>query len=133
MGKVSLATDDNVPALKKFLDHTAARQKVAARNLTNCTTEGYQPKKIEFAEELGKRVCKVELSTRHPKHLRSSQARVNASSFVEVVDEQGVTDSAVRLERTVAELADAELAYSTAAKLVSKRVATLRTAITGGR
>lgn len=131
MSKVSFGTDENVLVLKKILDGTAARQKVAARNLANCTTEGYQPRKIEFAEELGKRIGRVELSTNHPKHLRSGRIQAHSRGFAEVVDEEAIADSAVRLEKTVAELADAELAYSTAAKLVSKRTATLRTAITG--
>lgn len=131
MSKVSFGTEQNVAALKKVLDASAARQKIAARNLANCTTEGYQPKKIQFAQELSKRVGKVEMSTNNPKHLRSRGTQGTSRGFIEVVDEEGIADSAARLEKSVADLADAELAYSTAAKLVSKRTATMRTAITG--
>ena len=131
MSKISFSTDEGTAALKRVMDLNAARQKAAAKNLANATTEGYQPKRIEFAEELGKRIGKVTLSTSNPRHLNTSRTNADTGGYLEIVDDDALADSATRLERTVAELAEAELAYSTAAKLVSKRVATLRTAITG--
>jgi flagellar basal-body rod protein FlgB len=131
MSKISFSTDENTSLLKKLMDVNAARQQVAAKNLANATTEGYEPKRVEFAKELGERIGRVRLSTSHPKHLRSPRVQAASKSYVEVVDEDALADSATRLERSVAELAEAELAYSTAAKLVSKRVATLRMAISG--
>jgi flagellar basal-body rod protein FlgB len=131
MSKISFSTDEGTSALKRVMDLNAARQKAAAKNLANATTEGYQPKRIEFAEELGKRIGRVTLSTNNPRHLTASRTKADTGDYMEIVDDDALADSATRLERTVAELAEAELAYSTAAKLVSKRVATLRTAITG--
>jgi flagellar basal-body rod protein FlgB len=131
MSKISFSSDENTMLLKKVMDANAARQKAAAKNLANATTEGYEPKRVQFAEELGERIGRVRLNTNHPKHIRSPRTQATSSSYIEVVDEDAVADPATRLERSVAELAEAELAYSTAAKLVSKRVATLRTAIGG--
>ena len=131
MSKVSFGTDDAVGALKRLLDVNAARQKVAARNLANSATEDYQPKKVEFTKELNRAVGRVEVARTNPRHLSSRGHRNDREGFVEIVDDSAAEDEATRLETTVANLADAEMAYATTARLMSKRIATLRTAITG--
>ena len=131
MSKMKIGVDADVLTLKKILDANAARQKLAVKNLANAATEGYEPKKIEFVEELGKALGKVQLKTKHPQHLASRRAQATSRGYAEAVDEEALDDPATRLEKTVADLADAEMVYSTAAKLIQKRTATLRTAISG--
>jgi flagellar basal-body rod protein FlgB len=130
MSKVTLGSDDAALALKRMLDRSAARQKVAARNLANSATEGYRPKKVEFASELDRALGRVVITRTNPHHM-SSRSTAGSEEFAEVIDEDVQDGDDARLERTVAELADAEMAYATAARLMSKRIAILRTAITG--
>ena len=131
MSKVTMGNDDAVAVLKRLLDVNAARQKVAARNLANSGTEGYEPKTIEFSGELDRALGKVEMERTSPHHLDSARARERTEGFLEVVDKDGAVDDESRLEQGVAELADAEIAYATAARLMSKRIETVKTAITG--
>lgn len=131
MSKVTFGTDDAVKALKRLLDVNAARQKVAARNLANSATEDYQTRKVEFSQELNRAVGRVEVARTNPRHMSSAQHRGDPEGFVEIVDDDGGEGEATRLETSIADLADAEMAYATTARLMSKRIATLRTAITG--
>jgi flagellar basal-body rod protein FlgB len=131
MGEVTFGTDASLRRLQLLLDLNAARQKTAARNLANCATEGYEPKKVEVAAEFDQALGRVDLSVTNAMHLGSRRPGGQSDGIVEVVDEEALVDDEVGLERSIAELADAELAYSTAAKLMSRRIATIRTAITG--
>lgn len=131
MENVGITTDGATARLKRVLDITAARQRVAARNLSNVTTDGYEPKKVEFSDELARMSGKVKIQKTHSSHMTSAREAEAARGYVEVVDEAAIENPDTRLEATAAELADAELAYATAAKLMAKRTQTLRTAITG--
>jgi flagellar basal-body rod protein FlgB len=131
MKNAGIATDGASERLRRVLDVTAARQRVAARNLSNVTTDGYEPRKIEFSDELARVSGKVEIQKTHESHLTSSREAAAERGYAEVVDEEALENPDTGLERTVAELTDAELAYATAAKLMAKRTQTLRTAITG--
>jgi flagellar basal-body rod protein FlgB len=131
MENVGIITDAAAAKLKRVLDVNAARQRVAATNLSNSATDGYEPKKVEFSEELARVSGKVKVRKTHETHLTSSRGAADASGYTEVVDQDALDNPDTRLERTVAELADAELAYATAARLMAKRGQTLRTAISG--
>jgi flagellar basal-body rod protein FlgB len=128
--KVSFGNDESAGTIKRLLDVNAARQRVGARNLANASTEGYSPKKVEFAEELSRTSTRAELTRTHPGHLASSREATEAGA-IEVVDRDAPEDEDSRMELSVAELADAQMAYATAATLMSRRMATVRTAISG--
>ncbi len=130
MEKAGIITDAAAKRLERMLDVSAARQRVAATNLSNSSTDGYEPKKIEFSDELAHASGRVNLQRTHAGHLSSSQAAADRD-YVEVVDEDALENYDTQLERTIAELADAELAYTTAAKLMSKRHEALKIAISG--
>ena len=119
----------SIDLLKQLLDLQAARQKVAARNLANAGSDEYVPRKVEFANELNKALGKVELRQTNSRHLGGTKAR--GDHRITIVDSEVTQDEATLLEQTVAELTDAQLAYETVARLMSRRLATLRTAITG--
>lgn len=131
MENVGIITDAAAKRLERMLDVNAARQRVAATNLSNSSTDGYEPKKVEFSDELAQASGRVKVQRTHESHLTSSRAAAGDRGYVEVVDEDAVNEPDTRLERTIAELADAELAYRTAATLMSKRQQALRTAISG--
>lgn len=131
MSDLKLSGDEASRVIRRVLDLNAARQKAAARNLANIETEGYKPRRVEFADHLDQATGRIEMARTSPGHITGTSCGPGSSSCVEVIDEQAGTSPGVELERIVTDLADAEIAYSTAARLMSKRVATLRTAITG--
>jgi len=131
MSDVRLGNDDAANTIRRILDLNAARQKAAVKNLANIDTEGYRPKRIQFADHLEEASGRVEISRTDPGHLAGAAPGPDRSRYVEVVDREAAGSPETELELSVAELADAEIAYSTAARLMSKRVATIRTAITG--
>ena len=131
MSKISIGRDDSVAVLQRILELNSARQKVAARNLANSATEGYRPRKVEFTGELEAAAGRVEIARTDSRHMAPSSPRAASAGITEIVDEEALADGETGLERTVADLADAEMAYATAARLMSRRVATIKTAISG--
>jgi flagellar basal-body rod protein FlgB len=130
MPKVDWTTDEAAAALRRMLDVNAARQRVAARNLANSDTPGYQPKKVEFVEEMSQALSKVDMVKTDPRHLSLPKTAEAREGVVEIADDQA-NSAETRLEATMADLADAELAYATAARVMNRRSATMRTAISG--
>jgi flagellar basal-body rod protein FlgB len=131
VGDVRVTNDEATEAVRRILDLAAARQKAAVKNLANIDTEGYRPTRIEFSEHLKQASGRLELAAPASGHMTGRTSVSGGSGYVEVVDEELAETPEVGLERTIADLADAEIAYTTAARIMSKRVATLRTAITG--
>jgi flagellar basal-body rod protein FlgB len=131
VAKVTFGNDESAGTLKRLLDVNAARERVGARNLANSSTEGYTPKEVEFADELNRSVARTELVRTHPGHIASSRDGAGGDVALEVVDRAAPEDGESELELSVAELTDAQMAYATAATLMSRRVATIRTAISG--
>jgi flagellar basal-body rod protein FlgB len=131
MSDVRLTNDQASDVVRRILDLNAARQKAAARNLANIDTEGYQPRRVEFSDHLDQASGRVEMARTSPGHMTGRASAPEGPNYSEIVDEEAANSPEAELERIVADLADAEIAYSTAARLMSKRVATLKTAITG--
>ncbi len=131
MSDVRLGSDEASRVIRRILDLSAARQKVAVKNLANVDTEGYQPKRVEFVDHLNQATGHVEMARTAPGHLTGGTSAPERCGYVEIVDQDAAAAPEADLERSVTDLADAELAYSTAARLMSKRMATMRTAITG--
>jgi flagellar basal-body rod protein FlgB len=131
MSDMRLGNDEATRAIRRILDLNAARQRAAVSNLANIDTEGYRPRRVEFSEHLDRAAAHLEIARTAPGHMTGHSSGSEGPGYKEVVD-QGPGDSPeVELERIVADLADAEMAYSTAARLMSRRIATLKTAITG--
>ncbi len=131
MSGIGINNENTVDLLRHLLDVQAARQKVAARNLANAGSDEYIPRRVEFTGELNRALGKVELKQTNPRHLGSLKTSRSEGQIREVIDYEAGGDETYQLERSAAELADAQLAYETVAKLMSRRLATLRTAITG--
>jgi flagellar basal-body rod protein FlgB len=131
MSDVRLTNDGPSEVIRRMLELGAARQRAAAKNLANLETEGYRPRRIEFADHLDQAAGHVELTGTAPGHIADGLSGPDGPGYIEVVEDGPAESKDVELERVVADLADAEIAYSTAARLMAKRVATLRTAITG--
>jgi flagellar basal-body rod protein FlgB len=130
MTKMFAVTEETSALLKRMLDVNAARQRAAASNLANCDTPDYKPKKVEFIEEMNQALSKVEMVRTNPNHLRLPRTAEAREGIVEVTDDEAPPVE-TRLEATMADLADAELAYSTVVRVMGRRSATMRVAITG--
>jgi flagellar basal-body rod protein FlgB len=130
MAKTLAVTENSMDLLKRVLDVNAARQRAAATNLANIDTPDYKPKRVEFKEEMNQALSKVEMVTTNPGHLRAPRTAEAREGIVEITDDEA-SPAETRLEATMADLADAELAYSTAARVMGRRTATMRVAITG--
>jgi flagellar basal-body rod protein FlgB len=131
MSDLRLTNDGPSEVIRRMLELGAARQRAAAKNLANLETEGYQPRRVEFADHLGQAAGHVDMTATAPGHMAGRIAGPEAPDYIEVVEDGPAESRDVELERIVADLADAEIAYSTAARLMAKRIATLRTAVTG--
>lgn len=129
MEKVSF-DDRSVRILEDLLDIQAARQKVSATNLANIGNDTYEPRRVDFSLELD-RAMNAGLRTTSPLHIPQAGRSQASVSIRQVVDQTASQDQTTRLEHEVAELNDAQLAYSTVARLMSKRLGTLRTSIVG--
>ncbi|MGQ9603174.1 MAG: flagellar basal body rod protein FlgB [bacterium] len=129
MEKVSF-DDRSVRILEDLLDIQAARQKVSATNLANIGNDTYEPRRVDFSLELD-RAMNAGLRTTSPLHIRQPGRSEASVSIRQVVDQTASQDQTTRLEHEVSELNDAQLAYSTVARLMSKRLGTLRTSIVG--
>ena len=131
MSDIRLGNDGASNTIRRILDLNAARQKAAVKNLANIDTEDYRPRRVEFVDHLEQASGRIAVSRTNPGHMAGATSGPDRAGYVEVVDHEAAESPETELERTVADLADAEIAYSTAARLMSKRVATIRTAITG--
>jgi flagellar basal-body rod protein FlgB len=131
MGDMKLGNDEAVNVIRRILDLNAARQRTAIGNLANIDTEGYEPKRVEFTDHLNQAAGKVEMVRTSQGHIVGPGRRPAGRTYVEVIDEESAESPEAGLERSIADLADAEIAYATAARLMSKRIATIGTAITG--
>lgn len=129
MEKVSF-DDRSVRILEDLLDIQAARQKVSATNLANIGNDTYEPRRVDFSLELD-RAMNAGLRTTSRLHISQAGRSQASVSIRQVVDQTASQDQTTRLEHEVSELNDAQLAYSTVARLMSKRLGTLRTSIVG--
>lgn len=117
-------------ALKTALGGLTARQRAVAGNLANVETPGYQPRRVAFEEHL-----RSALSQGRGK--RGLQA-VQAVQAVrpEVTRAAGPPlrrdGSGVDLEQELVQLAESGVHYQATVKLLSRKLALLRTAIREG-
>jgi len=119
----------SMPILRKALDAAALRQKIAASNLANIQTPGFQPQKVKFEELL----TKMQASTNLPMtasregHLAASPASPGTPALP---DPQVVADSRpLELEAQIVELQKSALHYQALSQFVAGHYRSLIDAI----
>lgn len=128
-----------VQVLSRSLDLRSQRHGVIASNLANMDTPGYQPLELTFEEELQQVLGQTG-------HL---QTRTHQDHLPGTVDEVAMIEPRLRLhrdyalgngsyqldlDREMARLAQNSLAYEVTVQLISKKLASLRLALSeGGR
>jgi flagellar basal-body rod protein FlgB len=121
-----------VPEYRKYMSLSALRQKLISSNVANASTPGYQARDIDFQEEFNKATDKSDHlagATTHSNHLPLGQHRDRPPE----IQKDKVTGSdlnSVDVDREVSNLAQNELRYTMAARLLRKKFDGLRTAIT---
>ena len=119
--------------LTRALDYRRANQNVIAGNLANIDTPGFQPKKLRFDQALAQAVDqdKMKLRKTNPGHF-PLPPDVGSNHFTLVSREtnpSGTLQSS--LDREMADIMKNNLLYEASARLISKKIETLRTVITG--
>lgn len=90
MSDLRLGNDEASKVIRRMLDLNAARQKTAVKNLANIDTEGYQPKRVEFADHLDQATGRVEMARTAPGHMAGRTSGPAGRNYIEVVDEEAV-------------------------------------------
>ncbi|MBA4065313.1 MAG: flagellar biosynthesis protein FlgB [Isosphaera sp.] len=104
--------------LARTLDAAALRHRVIAQNVANVNTPGYRRREVAFEAELAREVA--------------SPGGPPATPKVVVADgPERVDGNTVDIDQEMNALAKNALLYQAAAQIVSSRVATYRSAITG--
>lgn len=101
--------------LEKYLDLLSARQKLAASNIANADTPGYQTKDIDFQQEF--------------------MSMVNGQQPL-TIEAEGLTDKPdgnnVNVDREARMLAENAMRFNVASVLLRGQINSVKSAITGG-
>lgn len=128
-----------LPLLNKALDTYSLRQQTIAKNIANATTVDYVPEKVKF-EEYFKEAKAKETGLR----TEDTHIPINPSGFDEVsptIVKEDVPESEklmagvshVNLDKEMSELAQNQIKFRFAARMVKRYFSGLNTAITGFR
>ncbi|MEW5796533.1 MAG: flagellar basal body rod protein FlgB [Candidatus Zixiibacteriota bacterium] len=126
-----LFSASGVPRYRRFLDLSSLRHKLISSNVANVSTPGYRNQDIEFDEELAK-------SSGQSKHLvgvLTDTAHIPLGRHPErmpKVERTKVEDTdlnSVDIDREVPKMAQNELEFTVAARLLQKKFEALRRAI----
>ena len=121
-----------IPRFQKFLNLTSLRHKLVASNVANGSTPGYEAKDIDFDKEFARATGSgpgLEGRVTHERHLPLGQSQGRAPRVHSTKVEAGEMNS-VDIDQEIATLAQNELAYTVAARLIKGKFEGLRNAIT---
>ncbi len=121
-----------VPRFGKYLDLAALRHKLIGGNIANVSTPGYRSRSIDFQSEFAKatqasRHLTGELT--HHSHIPLGADETKLPRIHEAPARDGEMNS-VDIDREVTGLAENELLFSVGARLLQRKLAGLRSAIT---
>lgn len=121
-----------IPRLQSALDLAAARQKLLTNNVANAETAGYQRQDINFQAELQAAMGgapRLSMRTTRPGHVGAID-QTRAPRVTREPIPKGQT-TGVDIDREMVNVAQNQLEYDVAAKLIGRKFAALRTAIRG--
>ncbi|MBI5178752.1 MAG: flagellar basal body rod protein FlgB [Nitrospinae bacterium] len=126
---------DRAPqVLQKALDLNAQKAATAAGNISNAETPGYKAKRFEFESVLQQAVggSQLPMTVTNGKHLmRGNQDFSSISGVTDIDLSQGRIDgNNVDMDREMAGFSEAQIAYDAAVTALTKRAATIRSAVT---
>jgi len=121
-----------IPRFQKFLNLSSLRHKLVASNVANVSTPGYESKDINFDKEFAKATesgSGLAGRVTHERHLPLGQHKGRAPR-VHSTRVEGKELNSVDIDHEMANLAQNELAYTVAARLIKGKFEGLRNAIT---
>jgi flagellar basal-body rod protein FlgB len=122
-------TDPTALALRKALDGDAARQQAVAGNLANLDTPGYQPRRVEFQNQLRAALSEQEAGSGE-EDLERLQPQVTIQGGAALRRDGNSVD----VETEMVELSESGLHYQAVVRLLSRKLQMLRAVVTeGGR
>ncbi len=123
-----------VSLFQKVLDVSSARHRAIASNVANISTPGYHRKYVDFDREMKKALSNgvdLRLKTTNPHHLSAA----NNPDRIEVMTEKDNSASNginnVDIDKEMGNLAENQIIYNTAARLLSFKFRNLKYAIKG--
>lgn len=128
-------TDTTSRGLEKTLDLRYRRNEAISSNIANAETPGYRARTLEFAGELERAfgAHTSEIAKSNPKHI-DLQSKSNSAHLVE--DKSGLTrpdGNNVDIDLQMGELASNSGKYSSAIRMLRKKIGLLRFAIRESR
>ena len=127
-----LFTSSGVPRYGRFLDLSSLRHKLVSSNVANVSTPAYQSQDINFDEELARSSGESKHLSgviTNPSHIPLGQ-HPDKMPKVERTKVAGTDLNSVDIDREVPKMAQNELEFTIAAKLLQKKFEGLRRAIT---
>ena len=116
---------------RKFLDLTSLRHKLISSNVANVSTPGYQAQDIDFKSELAKLAQKTNNlvgMTTHSRHIPLGQHPERIPK-IERTRVDGSNLNSVDIDLEIPKMAQNELEFTIAARLLQKKFEGLRKAI----
>lgn len=130
-----LGSDNNIRMLERELYGLARRQEAIGQNIANVDTPGYKALNVNFEDELVKNIARQNSVAMY----KTDQAHLGEAPD----SEMGVTYTrsslggndlnSVDIDDEMVKLADTTIRYQAAARLISSKLAQLRTVVTEGR
>lgn len=132
----------SIPILSRALDVASFQQRVIAKNIANISTPGYQKEEVSFEEDLRKAIRGEALpgAVTSEAHIplggaKTTSAQPRAVKSAEATDVSGAHTgrraNTVDVDTEMAELAQNQIFYSTAAKLIARNFTALKASIRG--
>lgn len=127
-----LFTKAQVPQYRTFLNLSSVRQKLTSSNVANVSTPGYEARDIDFDKEFAR-------ATGDSRHLAGKITNVRhiplgehteRAPEVEITRVQSGDMNSVDIDQEMTRMAENELRYTVAARLLAKKFQGLRNAIT---
>ena len=121
-----------IPRFEKFLNLSSLRHKLVASNVANVSTPGYAAKDINFDKEFARATGESSSlvgKTTHERHIPVGQHKDRAPR-VHSTKVSGGDMNSVDIDHEISELAQNELMYTVAARLVKSKFEGLRNVIT---
>ncbi len=127
-----LFTNVGVPKFEAYLDLTGFRHKLISGNIANVSTPGYRSRDINFQEEFSRitntssHLSGVET---HPAHLPLGASQKRNPKIEQAKPVEGSLN-AVDIDKEVSNMAQNELQFTVAARLLQRKFQGLRNVIT---
>ena len=133
-----LLDNEALSVLRRALDGLALRQQVISNNIANLDTPGFKASEVVFESVLREQLERTRpegfrLVTTHPRHLEGSGGQTGQPVVVTVNGAARPDGNTVDIDREMARLAETQIAYGAATRLVSAKLSLLRSIVTDGR